>query len=479
MAISVLSTGQIHVAGARRDGSPSPDTPEAEIALEDHLRKLADANAFYRAELGRIDHTTLLPNRRRFLDDLQRTLCNGETVDRSFLMVLVTLAEARQFNEILRALGHAYSEDFVRAGATRLQELLGADQPLYHVSVLSFAFMCEWNGAGDPPALIGAIVDAFRQPLICNGLPIDSAVGVGLTPLDPVVNDAAELLRATLAAAQDSRKGSAGWAWYNKSSDDAHLRAFTLLTDMKQAIESKDQMFLHFQPRICMQTRRCLSAEALVRWKHPTLGMVSPMEFIPLAEATALITPLTRHVFELALKQVAEWRNAGIDIKISVNVSPKNMMEDDFAAFLTALCDDHAIAPSALELEFTEGTISANNLTAMQRLRALNALGIEIAIDDFGSGYSNMSYLATLPAQTLKIDQSFVRPLETHPKNAILIRSIIDLGHKLGYRIVAEGVETEAIFTMLQSWGCDEAQGYWMSRPIDGTALHAWLSAWR
>lgn len=474
------ATWQMGLSSQKSSLTEAPDVKDrtapgdaAARALETRLRRE------YEAQLGRIDHTTMLPNRARFIEDMGGFLCTPEAHDKQLVMTLVTLADAKHFNEILRALGHAYSEDFIRAGAERLKSVLGETQ-IYHVSVLSFAFLVEAKGPGHtPPPVIEAIARAFRGSLICRSIPIDTVVGVGLTRLDPVVNEPAELLRTTLAAAQDSRSKPEGWAWYNKKSDDAHMRAFRLLTDLKPAIESSDQLYLNFQPRICLRSEKAVSAEALIRWQHPTLGVVSPGEFMPLVEATALIKPLTRLVADMAISQIVQWRARAIEMKLSINISPKNLMEDDFVDYILESCAEADVAPEEIELEFTEGTVSADNKIAMERLGALNAAGIEIAIDDFGSGYSNMSYLTLLPAQVLKIDQSFIRPLDTRPKNEILIRSIIDLGHSLGYRIVAEGIETETSYQRLADWGCDEGQGYFMSRPLGVTPFSEWFGAHR
>ena len=458
--------------GAAPRGVGRPDVSPAAA-----LARLGALAVEFREALGRIDHVTLLPNRTSFIEDMTARAAAAEMAA-DHALILVTLADARHFNEILRALGHAYSEDFVKRGAERLLELLPAGTDVYHVSVLSLAFFAE-KGQGDRPAIVDDIVATFRRPLVCRDIPIDTRVGVGISLLEADGRDPAELLRATLAAAQDSRRTAEGWAWYNKSTDDAHLRAFTLLSDLKPAIERGGELFLDYQPRVIMRSRQCVSAEALLRWRHPRLGLISPMEFIPLAEATALITPLTRAVIEMGMRQLAEWRKHGRELSLSVNVSPKNVLESDFFDFLIDCCEKHGIAPSALELEFTEGTLSADSRATAERLTALHKAGVEIAIDDFGSGYSNMSYLTTLPAQTIKIDQSFVRPLGTRPKNEILIRSIIELGHQLGYKVVAEGIETAESFDRLSAWHCDEGQGYFMSRPLPPQDLVDWLGAWR
>ena len=432
---------------------------------------LEDRDGADDARLGRIDHVTRLPNRVQFLEDF-----SGLSAGSGRALVLVTLADAKHFNDLLRALGHAYSEDFVRAGAERLGALLPTGTAIYHVSVLSFVFVADDEANGEPPAIVSDIVADFRHSILCQDIPVDTRVGVGVTSLSERIASPSELLRATLAAAQDSRRSLDGWARYNRSSDEAHVRAFRLLTDMPVAFSASNQFALHFQPRINLSDRACVSAEALLRWTHPVLGPVSPGEFVPLAEATALITPLTEWVLSNALMAVNEWQRSYPGLRISINVSPKNLEEPGFIDALDGRVRKLGIDPALVELEFTEGVLATNWPLMLRQLGRLRDLGFDIAIDDFGSGYSNMSYLGKIPARYLKIDQSFVRPLGGDARNRILVRSIIEMAHALDYEVVAEGVETEEALDLLSAWNCDEGQGYFMSRPLDAHTFANWLA---
>lgn len=426
--------------------------------------------------LGRIDHITLLPNRVQFVEDVDAMLSSMAQCDRrSAVVVLITLAEAQHFNHILRALGHAYSEEFVRAGAARARGAIGRDIDIYHVSVLSFALVLRDPGGGIGDRMALDLVNEFSQPLICRDIPIDSKVGIGLARFGDRVETAAELLRESLTAAQDSRIGAEGWSWYNRKSDLDHARSFRLLTDLKSALTCDGgELSLNFQPRIDMRSGAVAGAEALLRWFHPAFGFVSPAEFIPLAETSALIQPLTRWVIGRGLDTVAEWRSLDLPIALSVNISPKNIVEPDFVDFVLESCDRRKIAPSSIELEFTEGTLAANGRRTVSNMERLRDAGIALAIDDFGSGYSNMSYLGSLPAHVLKIDQSFVRNLDADLRNETLVQAIIALGHDLGYRVVGEGIETERTFARLAEWGCDEGQGFWMSKPLGDAEFRNW-----
>jgi EAL domain-containing protein (putative c-di-GMP-specific phosphodiesterase class I) len=419
--------------------------------------------------IGRYDHVTRVPNRLQFLDDFAALA--GSTAGAPLLM-LVTLAEAKHYNEILRALGHAFAEDFVRAGLNKLEALLPPMSPIYHVSVLSFAMMVGHEPGAVPP-LARAIAQAFKGDLSVNDIPIKTKVGVGLLPLSD--QDPSEALRAALAAAQDSRRIEGGVASYNNKTDAAHRRAFHLLTDLPAALKSRDQLSLVFQPRITLADGAVHGAEALLRWTHPTYGNVPPGEFIPLVEQTSLIDPLTDWVLDAALNSARDFRDHGNPLKISINASPANLIERDFDAHVLELCSSHGLKPDAVEIEFTEGMVAGDSDRAIAQLKRLRDAGIEIAIDDFGTGFANFNYLRRIPADVLKIDQSLIRPLA--PGDDFLVKEILTIAKGMGFRVCAEGIETAESFGLLRDLGCDEGQGYFMARPMPADALRTWRYA--
>jgi EAL domain-containing protein (putative c-di-GMP-specific phosphodiesterase class I) len=390
--------------------------------------------------------------------------------------VLVTLADARAFNQLLRALGHTASETFVREGAARLAAVLPPGTAVYHVSVLSLAFRLP-PGSTDPVALAERIARDFTAPVSCEGIPVDTRIGIGLRPLAGGCGP--EDLRAALAAAQDSRRRAEGWAWYDARSDAAERRAFALLTDFKSALEAPDQLSLHFQPKVCLASGRCTGAEALVRWTHPAFGSVPSGEFVPLVEATALVTPLTRWIVSAAVRQVSLWRRTGLDLPLAVNVSPKNLEEPDFVEFLAFCCAASGVPRGSIELEITEGVSAGDGRLVPARLAALRSLGFGIAVDDFGSGYSNMAYLTRLSAGTLKLDRSLVRAMAEGEMPCRLVAGILRMARDLGYRTVAEGIETPADRDRLAAMGCDIGQGWLWSKPLPAADFLAWLDATR
>jgi EAL domain-containing protein (putative c-di-GMP-specific phosphodiesterase class I) len=215
--------------------------------------------------------------------------------------------------------------------------------------------------------------------------------------------------------------------------------------------------------------------EGLLRWRHPTLGLVQPGEFIPLAEQTELTRPLTEWVMNAALAQSAAWKTAGLDLRVSVNVSAVNLEEDDFASRVAAALQRHAVLASDFEIEFTESALITKRSRVLRTLMQIRESGVVCAIDDFGTGYSSFSYLQDIPADTIKIDQSFIRSLRPKSRGGALVRNIIHMARELGYRVVAEGVETQEVYDFLAAAGCDDAQGYFISRPVGSDDLLHWL----
>jgi len=402
----------------------------------------------------RRDPVTQLPNRQQFVADYATPRAPQAQA------VMVTLADAGHFNALLRALGHEYSEDFIRAGAARIRALVPQTIEIYHVSVLSLVFICP----SDPMPLVDELLADATKPLACAGIPIITRLGVGIAGCDDP--NPATTLRNALAAAQDSRHASLGWARYNSTTDNAHRRSFLLLSDLPAAISAPDQLSLVYQPKYDLATGRPGSAEALLRWYHPLLGPVPPAEFVPLAETTGLIGSLTQWVVHAACAQAAGWYAQGLRLNVAMNVSPQNLSQPGFADDFADVLARYQLDAQTIELEFTEGALASNDTAVRAQLARLRHSGAHVALDDFGTGFSNFSYITHLPADIIKIDRSFIRVIDTDPRSAELVRTLIQLAHRLDYRVVAEGVENAAAYRLLAAWGCDEAQGYYLSKPL-------------
>ncbi|WEK04691.1 MAG: bifunctional diguanylate cyclase/phosphodiesterase [Candidatus Devosia phytovorans] len=424
------------------------------------------------ALLGQYDHITHLPNRLQFINCFDLLAGCG----RPAMLVLVSLADARHYNEMQRALGIAFVENFVRAGARMIGDLLPPGAEIFHVGVLSFVTAVPVDDLTRAPDLVAHVAAAFASSMLVDNIPINTRVGVGLLPLD-LSRGPTESLRAALVSAQDSRNGDTGYNFYDHRTDAANLRAFRMLAGLPEALAAEDQLSLHFQPRVRLCDGICTGVEALLRWTHPQLGPIAPGEFIPLVEQTALMAPLTDWVMDKALRQGRLLRNAGYDLKMSINTAPANLSEAGFDDLLLSRLEANDLSPEHVELEFTEGTLAANPKRAVQQLNRLRKTGVEVALDDFGSGYSNLIYLSRIPADVLKIDQSFVRPLMGAEDDDFLLRHIVTMAKGLGFRICAEGIETEYAYGHLASLGVEEGQGYHMARPMPADKLLQWLDS--
>lgn len=247
-----------------------------------------------------------------------------------------------------------------------------------------------------------------------------------------------------------------------------------MISDFGDALREEGQLSLVYQPRVDLNTGECVGAEALLRWQHPHLGTISPAEFIPAVEQTSLAHPLTKWVLDAALAQLSTWRAAGSELRVSINVSASNLGDSGFAQQVQLQAMKHRVRPDWVELEITESAIMGDVDKAIDQLTALVEAGLHVAIDDFGTGHSSLAYLQKLPGRILKIDQSFVRDIAQGDREQTLIRSMVSLAHNLGYRVVAEGVETAEVRDLLIEMNCDEAQGYFYGRPMSPEAFASW-----
>jgi EAL domain-containing protein (putative c-di-GMP-specific phosphodiesterase class I) len=261
---------------------------------------------------------------------------------------------------------------------------------------------------------------------------------------------------------------------FDPSLDQHSPRRLALLGELRRAIDHQ-QLVLHYQPKVDAHTGQMLGVEALVRWQHPERGLIPPNDFIPLAERTGLIGPLTHYVLDAALHQCRDWRQAGHELAIAVNVSARSLLDLAFPDQVAGLLARWDIPARLLVVEITESTIMADPTHALEILGRLNTMGVQIAIDDFGTGYSSMAHLKTLPIQELKVDRSFVSQMTSSTRDAVIVRSTVDLGRNLGLRVVAEGVEDVLTSQELDALGCDAIQGYYISRPVPPDDLINWL----
>ncbi|WP_213878688.1 sensor domain-containing phosphodiesterase [Pseudomonas sp. dw_358] len=420
----------------------------------------------------RHDHVSGLPNREQFASDLQE-LAEDALGERRSLVVIDAL-DMTWAHELTLAMGIRPFEEIIRCIATRLKAQLGEVTRVYHIGVKRFAFLTP-DQVQDFGLFIDTLIGSLRAPTIIDGLPIRPMVRAG--SVDFMVNPQVlkDVVRKAMYAAELSLAARQSWSAYDAVQDAVHRRAFSLASDIGEAMVT-EQLYLMFQPRFAIPDGSQVSAEALLRWEHPRLGPISPAEFIPVLEKNSLVHEVTRWVIDTAVGKLAGWP-AACSTKLSLNLSPQDFEGHDITGVLKRACSRYDVGPERLEVEITEGEWLRSNPQVLKELAEIRGLGIDVAIDDFGTGYSNFSYLHEIPANVLKLDKSLVTELENDTRCQLIVSSIIDLSAKLGYRTVAEGMETFKCLQLLKSFGCDEAQGYFFSRPMVEYDFVAWSCA--
>ncbi len=421
--------------------------------------------------LAYYDPLTGLPNRILFHDRIQIEILNTAAGGRS---VGVLLMDIDRFKEINDTLGHDRGDLLLQQVAERLKALMRPTDVVARLGGDEFGILIPLADPNDASLVARKVLGAFESSFEIEVLPIAVEVSIGIARTPGGGETANSLLQRADVAMYASKKRGTGFTLYSDVKDEHSPRRLALLGELRQALE-EGQLFLEYQPKIEIASRRTVGAEALVRWRHPSLGIVPPGDFIGPAEPTGLIRPLTQFVLQSALRQCRQWHEGGIPIAVSVNLSVRNLMDPGLENQIRDALRTGAVEPRFLDLEITESALLEDIETVTESLHRLSRLGVRISIDDFGVGYSSLRYLRRLPVHTIKIDRSFVKDMETEGENAVIVRSTIELAHNLGRRVVAEGVETQGAFDLLVRLGCDCAQGYFFSRPIPADEFGPWV----
>jgi EAL domain-containing protein (putative c-di-GMP-specific phosphodiesterase class I)/GGDEF domain-containing protein len=467
-----LTTADGHCLGAMcvLGTEPRQTTPDEISALCD-LASMIMSQIELQHSLGRIDPVSGLPNRNQFMEDFQ-DLQYDRPAGEQRLAVLINLTTPDQLGHAARAMNPSYLDELVTDAARWLRAETGPGRTVYQVSSTQFALIAP------PGAVVATYVPLLEQKMIQAQCIAKSRYvatpTVGVAPFEVGSSDCLSVLRQAQSAAQDAIDAPSHIAVYSEAEDARYRRRFTLLNDFGAALESPGQLRLVFQPRMDLTTGACTGAEALLRWQHPTLGAVGPAEFIPVIERSGMAQATTAWVLAAAMRQQRQWREQGVELQLSVNVSAANLLEPDFATALAAGLLAHGLPTDCVELEITESAIMAQPAKAHAMLDAIAATGVRLAIDDFGTGYSSLSYLQRMPADVVKIDQSFIIGLEDDTRKQALVTTMITLSQDLGLRVVAEGVEFDEVLTFLTLAGCDEAQGYLFARPMAPEEFTDW-----
>jgi len=438
-------------------------------ALTDITDQHAQAAALRHQALH--DALTGLPNRTLFFDRLEQAVL-GAGRERTTLAVL--MMDLDRFKDINDTLGHHVGDQLLQDLGKRLQSVLRDSDTVARLGGDEFAILLPRATVLHATAVARKITQELEQPFTAgtHALEASASIGVALYP-DHGGTPSALMQRADVAM-YVAKQSHLDYAIYDVEQDEHSIGRLTLIAELRHAI-NYDQLRLHYQPTIDIRTGKVLDLEALVRWNHPLRGLLPPDEFVPLAERTGLIRPLTEWVLNNALRQMAAWRDQGIKVGMAVNLSARNLQDPEFAGLLNGLLGHWNIPPQRLTLELTESAIMVNPERIAETLTALDLLGVRLAIDDFGTGYSSLANLRGLPVDALKIDKSFVMDMEDDENDAVIVRSTIDLAHNLGLTVTAEGVTTREILDLLTILDCDAAQGFHLSRPLPAEDVPEWL----
>ena len=435
-------------------------------------QRRTERQASENARQALFDGLTGLPNRDLLRDRTNQAI---RQADRELLPTALLLIDLDRFKEVNDTLGHHYGDQLLVQVGERLGGVLRKVDTIARLGGDEFAVLLPRIATSEGAVAVAKKLQlALNESFLLDGLAVDVEASIGLVLYPDHGQDADELLRHADIAMYVAKAKHTGFMLFDPKLDQHSPRRLALLGELRRAIE-RDELVLHYQPKVEAGSGHLLGVEALVRWEHPLHGIVAPGDFIPLAERTGLIAPLTHYVLDMALRQCQAWLREGRELAMAVNVSARRLLDLSFPDEVAALLATWDVPARLLIIEITESTIMTDPVHAMEILGRLNGMGVQISIDDFGTGYSSMSYLKSLPVDELKIDRSFVSHMTSSSPDAVIVRSTVDLGRNLGLRVVAEGVEDLATWDELKMLGCDAIQGYHVSRPLPPADLILWL----
>ncbi|RLJ38329.1 bifunctional diguanylate cyclase/phosphodiesterase [Acidovorax sp. 106] len=481
MAQRVISPLRSLMRATQRLSRGEYDTPMEHTGRRDEIGQLSRSFDRMRLDIGAQqreikhlaywDRLTGLPNRERFRDAVVQAIVQSPGEARPLSVLTLDLDRFKHVNDVM---GYAFGDRLLQAVAGRLQALVTLPGDMVaRLGGNEFAVLLQGAGAAAAHTVAQQILASFEAPLALEEQTVDLSAGIGIACWPADAEDADTLLSRSEIAMYAAKRKLSGAVRYDASIDSSSAQTLSLLTELRHAVEH-NELRLYLQPKVSLHGQSGWAAEALVRWQHPQRGLVPPMEFIPFAEQTGFVRQLTLWVFEEAARFLAQVHARGNVLRVSVNLSTRDLLDPELSQRLGAILARHGVAARAFCLEITESAIMDDPQRAEAMLNRLSEQGFKLSIDDFGTGYSSLAYLKRLPVDELKIDKSFVMGMEAGEDDAMIVRSTIDLAHNLGLTVVAEGVETAAILERLRALACDEAQGYHISRPVPAQDFLAW-----
>ena len=416
------------------------------------------------------DRLTGLPNRALFNDRLAGAV---NLARRNGTPLTVMLMDLDRFKHINDTLGHTIGDNVLREVATRLRAALRESDTIARLGGDEFGVLLPTGNEDQIGEVVHKILRAIEQPIEAEGQWLDVGASIGIARFPEHGDKPDTLISRADVAMYLAKAANSEFAFYDATHDGTQQEQLSLLGELRRAMD-RQELRVYFQPKIDLRTGRTRGVEALVRWMHPMRGLVPPIEFMPFAERTGFVRTVTRFVLETALTRCGQWLAQGIRLSVSVNISVRDLQNTDLPDIVASLLASCAVPPELVCLEITESSFMENPQRALHTLGRLRALGIRLSIDDFGTGFSSLAYLRKLRVHEIKVDRTFIAAME-ESDDMVIVRSTIELAHNLGLKVVAEGIEDEKSLARLRAMGCDEAQGFFMSRPLPEERLLEWL----
>lgn len=447
------------------------------IAMIQDITQQKEAEAALLSQAALNEHQALhdaltgLANRTLFRDRIEQTVKARRGVDDRAAVLILDLDGFKEIND---SLGHAAGDDVLVELGRRLKSVLRSSDVVARLGGDEFGVLLDASDSNNVLCALERIRAAIEAPIVLQGLSLslEASIGIALHPDDGT--DVESLLRCADGAMYYAKEEKTGWAFCDSSRVRQGSARLTLMGELRRALD-EHELVLFYQPKAVLSDGEVHAVEALLRWKHPVRGLVPPGDFIPTAQQTGLIKPLTLYVINEALGQCRSWLDEGLRLAIAVNLSTRNLVDTDFPSQVAGLLERWDIEAGLLEFEITESAMLADPTRTRLVLEQLSEMGIRISIDDFGTGYSSLAYLKRLPVSEIKVDRSFVMNMDEDEDDDTIVRSTIDLGRNLGLEVVAEGVETQQVWDRLKALGCTAAQGSFLSRAVPAAELRNWL----
>ncbi len=439
--------------------------------LEESFRKMQTGIAERETKiLHQAYHDTLtgLPNRTQIKDHISKLIKKGHGSEFSVISINII-----GFSQINDTFGFDVGDNFLKTFAERLNETTGNNSLAARLSADDFITVITSACLDTISKDTKHLKETLEKSINISGIDIAVSIRLGVSLYPEHGADAEQLLRRSGIALNVAESRNICLDFYEPGEEKEHLKRIRLISDLGDAIKNND-LVMYYQPKVDLHTQTITQVEALIRWIHKDLGFIPPDDFIGLAESSGMMPDLTRWVLTSVAAQAKLWRQQKIDVVVAINLSAHDIAHDGLPSFITQLLSNHQLTARDLMLEITESAVMENPHQAIQVLEQFKSLGIDLSIDDFGTGYSSLSQLKSMPVDELKIDKSFILNLENNKDDQVIVQSTIQLGHNIGLRIVAEGVETQAAWHLLEQWGCDKLQGYFISRPVPADDFSAW-----